>query len=225
MRSLRRIERQLRLELPSEHRRCLTELDDPIHEACDFLVIDSAHQLLRIVDVNRQLHSPDGRDPWPSFLVALASNGCGDYFAYDTRHTPYPILYLDPDRTVGENLGASDALTFESFSAWRRDKLWRHAWVRSPHRRPSNSPKIDPPLTHPVRAVSLSLDPPAYAPEMPSRPALCVVCGAHAENPSALPASLHWVFEGGLAMGQSVLVHRSCVQACEALSEPPPIPG
>src|SRR5262245_49650082 len=119
------VEQRLGLKLPERHRQALLDLADPIHGACDFLLPSSPHELLRMVAVNEFLHAPERPDPWPGFLVAFASNGCGDYFAYDLRRQPASILYLDPDRTVAENLQAADGLEYGSFEAWyqsRRDR-------------------------------------------------------------------------------------------------------
>jgi hypothetical protein len=55
------------------------------------------------------------------FLVAFASNGCGDYFAYDLRSDPPRIIYTDPDCTVAENLAAEDKLEYGSFDEWYAD--------------------------------------------------------------------------------------------------------
>ena len=72
------------------------------------------------VRTNAWLHSSEVHDPWPDFLVAFASNGCGDYFAYDTRQWPVTIIYIDPDRTVRENLSDTDEdkLRYDSFESW-----------------------------------------------------------------------------------------------------------
>ncbi len=110
------------ITLPPEHRALFDHLDDPIHAACDFLLPRSPYPLLEIAGVNRTLHDSSAPDPWPLFLVAFASNGCGDYFAYDTRQVPYRVIYVDPDRSVAENLMSEDALVFASFSDWRAAK-------------------------------------------------------------------------------------------------------
>jgi hypothetical protein len=62
-------------------------------------------------------------DPWPEHLVAFASNGCGDYFAYDLRSDPPAIIYIDLDLTVRENLESPDKLIHASFEEWREAKL------------------------------------------------------------------------------------------------------
>jgi hypothetical protein len=81
-------------------------------------VPDSPYELLRWVGVNEFLHAADHWNRWPPFLVAFASNGCGDYFAYDLRSKPPRIIYMDPDHTVAENLEAEDKLEYESFDRW-----------------------------------------------------------------------------------------------------------
>ena len=94
---------------------------DPIHEWCDFLVPDSPYELLRWVGANEFLHAPGHWNRWPVFLVAFASNGCGDYFAYDLRSDPPRIIYMDPDCTVAENLAAEDKQEYGSFDEWYAD--------------------------------------------------------------------------------------------------------
>jgi hypothetical protein len=121
--SIAEIEIALSFRLPDAHRAALVDAADPIHDACDFLVLDSPHELLRFLDANNDLRRPERPDPWPDFLVAFASNGCGDYFAYDIRSDPYAIVYIDPDRTVAENLACDDDFTFESFDEWHARAL------------------------------------------------------------------------------------------------------
>lgn len=125
------IETSLSVKFPATHRRALSDRSDPIHAACDFLVGQSPHELLRLNDVNASLRASDNPDPWPAYLVAFASNGCGDYFAYDTRPSPYLIVYIDPDDTVAENLAMDDGYTFESFDEWHAAKCRQHEAVKT----------------------------------------------------------------------------------------------
>jgi hypothetical protein len=103
---------------------------DPIHRACDFLVESSDNMGLAFVAVNEWLHSQRVAFPWPSFLVAFASNGCGDYFAYDMSQSPPSILYIDPDATPEENLADPEALRYSSFEEWYESKLERYKCQR-----------------------------------------------------------------------------------------------
>lgn len=115
-------ETRLGLKLPLRHREALLDLTNPIHDACDFLLLESPHPLLRIVDVNEDLHDPGRWNRWPEYLVGFASNGCGDYFAYDARSAPYRIHYIDPLETVEESItrGEAEGFTFADFDAWHR---------------------------------------------------------------------------------------------------------
>lgn len=125
MEDLANIESRIGMRFPDEHRRAILDGSDPIHQCCDFLVPESPYRLLDIVHANEFLHGAEHPDPWPTFLVAFASNGCGDYFAYDNRSNPPSVIYMDPDSFVAENLAATDALTFDSFDAWYTRKLSR----------------------------------------------------------------------------------------------------
>ena len=62
-------------------------------------------------------------EPWPDFLIAFASNGCGDYFAYDTRQIPANIIYIDPDNTIEENFRTSDNIRYDSFEDWYESEI------------------------------------------------------------------------------------------------------
>ena len=104
---------------------------DPIHDACDFLVPTSPHELLDIVKVNEFLHRPTNWNSWPAFLVAFASNGCGDYFAYDLRGAEVLIRYIDPGYTIEEILHADDQFVFDSFEAWYRYKVEQQSGDKS----------------------------------------------------------------------------------------------
>ncbi|MFZ5890048.1 MAG: hypothetical protein ACOY0T_03190 [Myxococcota bacterium] len=105
--------------LPIDHLNKMRDASDQIHDACDFLLLDSPNELLRINHVNGLLHHPYRGTPWPDFLVAFASHGCGDYYAYDLRSAPPTILYIEPGNTVDDSLGLSnDNLQFASFADW-----------------------------------------------------------------------------------------------------------
>jgi hypothetical protein len=119
------IEALFGLRLPELHVRALLDLSDPIHEACDFLVLESEYELLRFDAVNAYLRDRGRWNPWPEHLVAFASNGCGDYFAYDLRSVPPLIIYIDPYVTVQKNLEAPDKLIYRTFDEWREAKLRR----------------------------------------------------------------------------------------------------
>lgn len=118
-------EAQLNITFPERHQRAMLDAADPIHDACDFLVPSSPYELLRLVVVNDFLHASHTWNCWPTFLVAFASNGCGDYFAYDLRSQPPRIIYIDPDLTVEENLAAEDRLEYESFEEWYASRMAR----------------------------------------------------------------------------------------------------
>ena len=106
------VESKFKFTFPERHRQALLDFSDPIHEACAFL------DLSDIVRENDWIHGPKCGDPWPDFLIAFASNQCGDFFAYDTRQNPASIIYIDPDNTVGENLESSDKLSYATFEHW-----------------------------------------------------------------------------------------------------------
>ncbi len=126
------IESRLHIKFPPRHRAALSDPSDPIHEACDFLLAESPYELLRLLDTNEWIHLATSPNRWPAFLVAFASNGCGDYFAYDLRTLPPTIIYIDPDQSVDENLESDDKLTFHTFDAWYEFKVsrWRRRHTR-----------------------------------------------------------------------------------------------
>jgi hypothetical protein len=122
---LSEIENRLAMTFPPRHKQAMADSTDLVHEACDFLVPSSPYELLRLVEVNDFLHAMDNGNRWPAFLVAFASNGCGDYFAYDLRTEPPKIIYMDPDRTVDENLSNRERLEYSSFEDWYASKVGR----------------------------------------------------------------------------------------------------
>lgn len=109
---------ELHETFPERHRRAMADPADPIHNACDFFLPHSDEETLDLPGVNQWVHGEEFWAPWPSFLIAFASQGCGDYFAYDTRSTPSPVVYLGPDGEPEEELSADDALRFDGFDAW-----------------------------------------------------------------------------------------------------------
>ena len=120
-----RIESLIGLKIPEPHKKSMMDPDDPIHDACDFLLPDCKYELLDLVKVNCFLHSRERPDPWPDYLVAFASNGCGDYFAYDKRIESWPIVYIDPYECVSEALVADDCLRYPDFETWRARQVGR----------------------------------------------------------------------------------------------------
>lgn len=108
----------------------MRDASDPIHGACDFLVESSDMRGLDLGAVNERLHSPQVYAPWPPFLLAFASNGCGDYFAYDMRQSPASIIYIDPDSTPEENLADPEALRYATFDEWYESRLERYTCQR-----------------------------------------------------------------------------------------------
>ena len=119
------VEVHLGFRFPERHRQAFLDAKDPIHDASDFLVPASPYPGLEIVRVNDRLHAAEF-NAWPAFLVAFASNGCGDFFAYDLRTSPNRILYIDPDLTVDENLAADDKLQYDSFECWYAEEVQAH---------------------------------------------------------------------------------------------------
>lgn len=107
-------------KFPERHQRVMTDLSDPIHRACVFYAPGGERD---IGALNRRLHSQEVWSPWPDFLIAFASNGCGDYFAYDTRQSPAPIVYIGPDGTPEEQLSDADALRYDSFDEWYESRM------------------------------------------------------------------------------------------------------
>jgi hypothetical protein len=116
--NLERTEKSLGIRFPERHRRAMLDHGDPVHALCDFLLPHRTEKMRTIREENRSLHSRKHPDRWSAYLIAFASNGCGDFFAYDIRNRPYSIIYIDPDHTVQENLEADDSLTFATFEDW-----------------------------------------------------------------------------------------------------------
>lgn len=112
----------------SERHRCvMVGTSDPIHRACDFYTLSGERD---IIALNMRLHSQGGWSPWPDFLVAFASYGCGDYFAYDTRLPPASIIYIDSDGTPDEQLTDPEALRYDNFDEWYESAMDHHTCSR-----------------------------------------------------------------------------------------------
>lgn len=120
--SVAELERRHRIVLPERHREALEDPTDPIHEACDFLRARSDNELLDFTRMNELLHSKDS-SRWPDFLIAFASNGCGDYFAYDVREDAYRVVYIDPELPVWESLRGDDVLEYRDFEEWCESRM------------------------------------------------------------------------------------------------------
>jgi len=115
---------------PEQHQRAMQDASDPIHRACDFFVQSSANKSLDLPGVNQWLHSPQVWAAWPEFLVAFASQGCGDYFAYDLRQSPASVIYISPDGTPEEHLANPESLRYSSFAEWYESQLDRYICER-----------------------------------------------------------------------------------------------
>lgn len=109
---------------PERHQQVMRDPADPIHRACDLLLGAS------LAMENERLHSPQVATPWPDFLVAFASQGCGDYFAYDMRQSPPSVIYMDPDATPQENLANPESVRFLSFNDWYTSQIEHHTCQR-----------------------------------------------------------------------------------------------
>lgn len=101
----------------------MADPNDPIHQRCDFLIPQSSIEGLDITAVNQWVRSEEFWAPWPDFLIVFASNGCGDYFAYDTRQSPATVVYIAPEGTPEEELNAEDALRYDNFDQWYERKI------------------------------------------------------------------------------------------------------
>ena len=115
---------------PERHQRVMLDRSDPIHRACDFYVPSEAGESRDIAVLNRWLHSREVWSPWPEFLIAFASTGCGDYFAYDTRQSPATVIYIGPESTPEEQLADPEALRYDSFDEWYDSQMERYTCTR-----------------------------------------------------------------------------------------------
>lgn len=104
---------------PEDYRRFVAEPDIEAIRRLPSLLWFVRHGSVGLIDVNRRLRRPGPR-AYPDRLVAFATNECGDYYCFD-RDTGR-IVYIDPDRTVEENLRSGE-LVYESFERWMEQKL------------------------------------------------------------------------------------------------------
>jgi predicted RNA-binding Zn-ribbon protein involved in translation (DUF1610 family) len=96
---------------------------DPIHRACDFYVPPEENSTLDIVALNQSLHGDRVWARWPEYLVAFASNGCGDYFAYDLRLSPARVVYIGGERPPEEHLQEPENIAGQTFEEWYAEKI------------------------------------------------------------------------------------------------------
>ena len=103
---------------------------DPIDEASDLQLFNSGYELLRWGNVSRFLYDAIRCDCWPSLLVAFASNGCSDYFADHTGTSPPPMIEIDLDYMVEQNLSEDHGLRFCDFDRWYEKRIARRQTKR-----------------------------------------------------------------------------------------------
>ena len=118
---IREVESLLAFAFPEAYRRFVRDPDIEVVKRLPSLLWFVRHTSMGLIDVNLRLRKPGPR-AYPDRLVAFATNECGDYYCFD-RDTGR-IVYIDPDRTVEENMG-SDELVYESFGMWMEQKLKR----------------------------------------------------------------------------------------------------
>ncbi len=120
----RDIETRLGIALPPRHRAALVDMSDPIHTQAHLLTAMGNRSIFKI---NADMRAENWKN-WPDYLVAFATNECGDYFAYDTRTIPYRVYYIGPTETVPEGVAACtrEGFIFETFDDWYTNKITQH---------------------------------------------------------------------------------------------------
>ena len=103
-------------QFPERHRRAMRDALDPIHRGCDFYVPPEENSTLDIVALNQWLHSD--KVWWPDYLIAFASHGCGDHYAYDLRSSPPRIVYIGGECTPEEHLREPENISGQTFEEW-----------------------------------------------------------------------------------------------------------
>ena len=97
--SINVIESVLQTRLPERHRAALLDPHDPVHDCIELLGTDEGNHN-NIVATNKDLRSIEWKE-WPEHLIAFATRGCGDFFAYDMRVEPYCVYCVRADRNGG----------------------------------------------------------------------------------------------------------------------------
>jgi hypothetical protein len=115
---IRDFEARFGIVLPDRHRAALLTPADPVHIRKDLLAVGEG-QCWDIFEVNERMRSLHWKE-WPDYLVAFATNGCGDYFAYDRREQPYPVYYIGPIDTATEAMESckNERFVFACFDDW-----------------------------------------------------------------------------------------------------------
>ena len=113
------IESRYGIELPPRHRAALADAADPIHGRVILLAAERDGDRETIFSANENLRKIEWKE-WPACLLAFATNGCGDYFAYDLRHHPYPVYYIGPIGTTPDEMATCEQedFVFPSFDDW-----------------------------------------------------------------------------------------------------------
>ncbi|MDJ0710804.1 MAG: hypothetical protein QNJ14_10455 [Woeseiaceae bacterium] len=117
------VERELEFTFPLPHRRDIENADDRIHIACEYLLPDGPGRQ-DFLEANRYLRKESWQG-WEKPYVAFASQGCGDWFAYDTSIIPYKIFYVDPTERVKDAAAKSGegTLVLATYEAWKECTL------------------------------------------------------------------------------------------------------
>jgi SMI1 / KNR4 family (SUKH-1) len=116
--SVDEIEARLRIRLPIRHRAALLDPLDPVHGR-RLLLTAEGNEVSNIFEINRDILALDWKE-WPEHLIAFATNGCGDYFAYDTRSEPYRVYYVGPTDSAPEAIAIceKEGFLFDCFDDW-----------------------------------------------------------------------------------------------------------
>ncbi|MEO0345714.1 MAG: hypothetical protein AAF229_05605 [Pseudomonadota bacterium] len=120
--TLEQIESLYGFQFPDRHRKDLEDRSSPIHSAVEFLFPDDPG-IRDFVRCNEELRS--GWKKAGVNVVAFATQGCGDFHAYDISETPYQVFVIDPTSDVAESLAAAIAQenALERYDEWR-ERIW-----------------------------------------------------------------------------------------------------